>query len=126
MRNKVILALGSNEDPEQCIALATLQVEAILPHIRWSRPIYTQPICSPRTNLFLNRVAMAETELSFDELRTACKDIEKRMGRTGDSKVTGVIPIDIDLLAWNGEILKPEDWTLDYIRAGVAALSSID
>ena len=32
------------------------------------------------------------------------------------SKQKGKIPIDIDLLLWNGTILKPADWEKEYVQ----------
>ena len=44
------------------------------------------------------------------------KAMEKRLGRMSDSKQKGKIPIDIDLLLWNGTILKPADWEKEYVQ----------
>ena len=65
---------------------------------------------------FLNQVAVAGTEASQEEVERALKDMEKRLGRMPDSKQKGQIPIDIDLLFWNGTILKPADWEKEYVQ----------
>ena len=51
-----------------------------------------------------------------DKSRRAVKAMEKRLGRMSDSKQKGKIPIDIDLLLWNGTILKPADWEKEYVQ----------
>ena len=38
------------------------------------------------------------------------------MGRLPTHKKEGKIIIDIDLLQWNGEILKPDDFKRDYMK----------
>ena len=37
-------------------------------------------------------------------------------GRTPDSKKEGRIPLDIDLLSYDQQVLKPEDWQKEYVR----------
>ena len=38
------------------------------------------------------------------------------MGRLPSHKEEGIIIIDIDLMQWNNEILKPEDFERHYIQ----------
>ena len=78
--------------------------------------IYTEPIGLSDSGLFLNQVAVAGTNASLEEVRRAVKAMEKRLGRMSDSKQKGKIPIDIDLLLWNGTILKPADWEKEYVQ----------
>ena len=84
--------------------------------IRFSEAAYTEPVGLPGSGLFLNQVAVAGTEASQEEVEPALKDMEKRLGRMPDSKQKGQIPIDIDLLLWNGTILKPADWEKEYVQ----------
>ena len=84
--------------------------------IRFSEAIYTEPIGLSDSGLFLNQVAVAGTNASLEEVRRAVKAMEKRLGRMSDSKQKGKIPIDIDLLLWNGTILKPADWEKEYVQ----------
>ena len=82
----------------------------------FSEAIYTEPIGLSDSGLFLNQVAVAGTNASLEEVRRAVKAMEKRLGRMSDSKQKGKIPIDIDLLLWNGTILKPADWEKEYVQ----------
>ena len=74
------------------------------------------PVLWSDFGLFLNQVAVAGTNASLEEVRRAVKAMEKRLGRMSDSKQKGKIPIDIDLLLWNGTILKPADWEKEYVQ----------
>ncbi len=49
--------------------------------------------------------------------------IERDHGRTPEDKSRGIVKIDIDLLCYDGELLKPEDWQRGYVREGVAELA---
>ena len=107
MWNNVILCLGSNTDCEANLKSAASLLRAYFGSIRFSEAIYTEPIGLSDSGLFLNQVAVAGTNASLEEVRRAVKAMEKRLGRMSDSKQKGKIPIDIDLLLWNGTILKP-------------------
>lgn len=98
---------------------ACRQLEQLFPAIRWSTATYTRPIHCIQNTPFLNRIGLASTPLSPDELRNRFKQLEKDLGRTPDSKQAGIIPMDIDLLLWNDCTLKPEDMQQDYIQKGI-------
>ena len=110
MWNNVILCLGSNTDCEANLKSAVSLLRAYFGSIRFSEAIYTEPIGLSDSGLFLNQVAVAGTNASLEEA------MEKRLGRMSDSKQKGKIPIDIDLLLWNGTILKPADWEKEYVQ----------
>ncbi|WP_308550373.1 2-amino-4-hydroxy-6-hydroxymethyldihydropteridine diphosphokinase [uncultured Parabacteroides sp.] len=116
MRNNVILCLGSNTDCEANLKSAVGLLRGYFGTIRFSEAAYTEPVGLPGSGLFLNQVAVAGTEASQEEVERALKDMEKRLGRMPDSKQKGQIPIDIDLLLWNGTILKPADWEKEYVQ----------
>lgn len=116
MWNNVILCLGSNTDCEANLKSAASLLRAYFGSIRFSEAIYTEPIGLSDSGLFLNQVAVAGTNASLEEVRRAVKSMEKRLGRMSDSKQKGKIPIDIDLLLWNGTILKPADWEKEYVQ----------
>ena len=116
MRNNVILCLGSNTDCEANLKSAVGLLRGYFGTIRFSEAAYTEPVGLPGSGLFLNQVAVAGTEASQEEVKRALKDMEKRLGRMPDSKQKGQIPIDIDLLLWNGTILKPADWEKEYVQ----------
>lgn len=116
MRNNVILCLGSNTDCEVNLKSAVGLLRGYFGTIRFSEAAYTEPVGLPGSGLFLNQVAVAGTEASQEEVERALKDMEKRLGRMPDSKQKGQIPIDIDLLFWNGTILKPADWEKEYVQ----------
>ena len=102
MWNNVILCLGSNTDCEANLKSAVSLLRAYFGSIRFSEAIYTEPIGLSDSGLFLNQVAVAGTNASLEEVRRAVKK--------------GKIPIDIDLLLWNGTILKPADWEKEYVQ----------
>lgn len=120
--NKVILCLGSNWNKENNMERA---IEALRPYFvsfRLSDGMYTEPIDCPQTGTFLNQVVLGYTFRTCPELKSAFKEIERLLGRTPTSKRDGVIPVDIDLLQWNGEVLKPSDMEREYVVSGLSSL----
>lgn len=122
MLAKVIIGLGSNWKCEEHIDVAGRLLNVYFDKISFSETIYTEPIGMPQSNLFLNQVAIAYTSRPMEEVKNILKSIEKQLGRTPQSKKQGVIPIDIDLLQWNDQILKPQDLERVYIRQGIESI----
>lgn len=121
--NQIIIALGSNTNPRQNMERASSAIELLLPDIRWSEAVYTAPEACSNPALFLNRVGIAHTSLPVADLIRHFKQIERALGRVPENKHQGIIPMDIDLLQWNSELLKPDDLQRSYIKAGISQLS---
>lgn len=73
-------------------------------------------------NYILNRVAVLYSEESLARIKDVLKDIECCIGRKPEDKSCGRVPIDIDLLQWNDQILKAEDLTREYVLDGICSL----
>lgn len=121
--NQIIIALGSNTNPRQNMERASSAIELLLPDIRWSEAVYTAPEACSNPALFLNRVGIAHTSLPVADLIRHFKQIERALGRVPENKHQGIIPMDIDLLQWNDDLLKPDDLQRSYIKAGISQLS---
>ena len=121
--NQIIIALGSNELPELHMEEATAELNNLFSSIRWSPAVYTAPIACLHPFPFLNRVAIAETSLDVEELHNVFKVLEKKLGRLSTSKQTGIIPIDIDLIQWNQQLLKPNDYDRVYVQEALRWLA---
>lgn len=120
--NRIIIALGSNTNPKQNMEAACGAVELLLPGICWSEAVFTAPEACSNPALFLNRVGIAHTSLPVADLIRHFKQIERALGRVPENKHQGIIPIDIDLLQWNSELLKPDDMQRGYIKEGIRQL----
>ena len=128
-RNKVelYLSLGSNQgDRELNIehAVSMLNVELKTPYKAISSLIETEPWGFESSRKFMNAVVLYELDLPEGYNPEAeglmileiCKDIERRMGRTGEpqydergERIYSDRPIDIDILLFgNNEIDCPE------------------
>lgn len=114
--NKVLLGIGSNTDACFNIKQATDYLCSYFPSIKFTDTIETAPFGAMYTTPFSNALAYFETDLNKDEINLRLKTIEKKMGRLPSHKSKGVIIIDIDLVQWNHQVLKPKDIKRDYMQ----------
>lgn len=85
----------------------------------------TEPLHIRNTALFSNQVAMFVTEMEKEAIVNALKRIEIKAGRRPEDKAAEKVPLDIDLLVYGNEILKPKDMERTYIRKGVEELKML-
>lgn len=106
----IYLALSSNMMPEICLSQASYLLSIHFKGlIEWS-PIYRSAAYGGYEGYFDNQAAILYTDLPAASLKTIFKAIERACGRTPESKIVGRIPLDIDLVRVEDEILKPRDW----------------
>lgn len=114
--HKVILSIGANTNAYFNIKKARTLLSSYFPSIKFTNAIETKPYGENYTTPFLNSLAYFKTENSKDEIHLQLKLIEKKMGRKPSHKTEGIIIIDIDLIKWNNEVLKPDDVKRDYMQ----------
>lgn len=120
MNNKAIISIGSNRDRTANIKKVTEILQANYPGSRFSTPEITDPIDLPEgSKAFLNLVGMIPTNLKRDEFVAQLKEIEEELGRDPDDDEEGIIPMDLDLIEWNDEVVKPRDFVRAYVIAGL-------
>ena len=114
MEKKIIIALGSNFEPQINVEKAKQGLGALFPEILFSRSLWTEPvgIQSPR---FVNALAIAHTSWSKEKIESELKRLEKVCGRCREEKEQGVIRIDLDLMLYGEEKLRLKDWNRKYI-----------
>ncbi len=89
---------------------------------KFSTAVWTQPIDYPYPFPFLNQVVKIYTNRSLVVLQALLKAMEEEMMRRRSTVGEGRRIIDIDLLTYDDQILRPEDWQRPYIQEGIAAL----
>lgn len=114
--HRVLLSIGSNTNARLNIKHAIEQLHFIFPSIQFTQTTETEPFGMNFKNIFFNTLAYMQTSLDKDDLIKQFKRIEKEMGRLPNHKKNGIVIIDIDLIKWNDQILKPEDFKRDYIK----------
>lgn len=77
-----------------------------------STPIDKNGMEKPDEPNYLNTICMAQSDESLDRIQFLLKEMETMMGRIKGSEVV----IDLDLVVWNGEILRPWDVSQTYYK----------
>ena len=119
-----VLCLGSNvADREQVISRAIARLE-ILCNITLSSSIYEAPDDSGLGGPYLNVVMSVVPDLPYDEFRLRLKEMECEFGRNEQSKSIGYMPLDVDIIIWNGEIVDRYQYSREYFQKGFRELKS--
>ncbi len=113
--NKALISIGTNVNRETNLALCHELLNEAFPEINYSNTSITTPYGNTYKDDFLNQLAFIYTSEAKQEILKRLKSIEKKMGRNATDKVNGSVKIDIDLVIWNEEILKPDDMERSYI-----------
>lgn len=117
-----LLCMGSNTDRSAQLSVARKALCATFPDIRFGEMMETEAIGSGFHSPFSNQLAKFSTTLSPDSVHDLFKELERQSGRVPEDKVLGVVKLDIDLLVFDNEVLKPEDMKREYIRKGMSVL----
>ncbi|MCI6894520.1 MAG: 2-amino-4-hydroxy-6-hydroxymethyldihydropteridine diphosphokinase [Bacteroidales bacterium] len=120
--NNVILSLGSNshdsnEQMRRCIHWLqnTLQVTA-------KSTVYRTAATNGKDTDYTNAVVAVCTPMPIDQLNGLMKQYERECGRTPQSKSLGSIPIDIDVVIFNNQVIRPKDFAQPYFTIGYQQL----
>lgn len=122
--NKALLSIGTNENREENLSLCHLLLDKEFEDIRYSHTSVTSPYGSVYKEDFLNQLAIIYTHKAKEEVALLLKNIEKKIGRKVSDKKKGVVKIDVDLVIWNEEVLKPSDISRSYITDLLASLQT--
>ena len=124
--NTLTLSIGSNSrDREWQMKHGIEWLRHTLSNARVSS-VYNSLAVNGRDADYLNAVISASTKLSLDDAVALMKQYESVCGRTQASKLQGVIPIDIDIVLWNGEVIRPADFAQQYFQRGWQELKTVD
>ena len=120
--NECLISLGSNIEPERhaAEALDILSKECEL--VGRSREIVTTPVGYQQQPNFLNAALLVRTRLAMSDFRAYLKSVEDRLGRVRGPIKSGPRTMDLDIVAWNGELVDDGYLNQDYVRVPVDEL----
>jgi 2-amino-4-hydroxy-6-hydroxymethyldihydropteridine diphosphokinase len=114
--NTILLSIGSNTYAKTNIDKAKRMLTTTFEQIQFSEPILSEPDDDRYKYLFRNILAIARTNMTQEEIIDKTKTIERAVGRTPRDKYSGKMVIDIDLLQFNNDVLRPEDMEKIHIQ----------
>lgn len=119
----VVLSLGSNcGNRHENVSAGIKWLETKLSDFKVSH-LYATPDCLGSQKEYINAVASGTTTLSPNEIDILCKQFELSFGRDAQARKSNMVPIDIDLVIYGDEILRPRDYACDFFQIGFKSLS---
>ena len=109
------MSVAANCDHEKNLSEARHRLEQVLFSLSFSRELWTEPIGSHKSGLYLNQLAAGLTNMSVDELCLWIKETEIQMGRSQEDREQGIVRIDLDLLQYDKQQYHLRDWERDYV-----------
>lgn len=118
-RHECLISLGSNIDPDHHFtqALAILSHECEL--LARSKAIRTTPVGYQQQPDFLNAALLVSTSLEFEAFRDYLKEVEGRLGRVRGAIKSGPRTMDLDIVAWDGEVVDDGYYQYEYVKKPV-------
>lgn len=114
----VILSLGANcGDRKESVDEAIVWLKCILSDLRHSGIYETLPIGHAGSN-YMNAVVSGNFDGTLEEIERLCKKYEIIHGRDDESRRQNLVPIDIDIVIADGNILRPRDYKCGFFQKG--------
>lgn len=122
--SRVIISIGSNsQDRHFQMNEAIFHLKSKFETVTVSN-IYESEALNGKDAPYLNAVAMIQTEHTIEDVAKSLKEWEKQCGRTPKSKLKGSVPIDLDIVVWNDEIVRQADFSYPFFIRGYKELIS--
>ena len=116
--NQGIIAVGSNFGDREAHVRGAIEYLRSLAITAEFTEIYESPDHYGTTAAYMNAIVRLETSLAEKELNRLCKCFETEAGRTLERRRRGEVPVDIDIVVWNHEVKKPDDFKASYFKEG--------
>lgn len=110
MTHHIIIAIGSNASPAAHVQWASQWLSGTFRDVRLSRTLWT-PDVKGTGRCYMNRLAVATTSRSCQDVERLLKQAEGRTGRT-----PGNVTLDLDLMQYDGARYHLSDWPRPYIQ----------
>lgn len=116
--NNYIISVGSNSNDREVQIKDVLNWLALLFEEMKSSSTYNTAAINGKDSDYLNAIISGNSDLDFDQLNTKFKHYESLSGRNEKSNANGSIPIDIDIVIYNNEIIRERDFKQSFFQIG--------
>lgn len=118
----IILSIGSNLSPRhQRVADAMCWLHNVL-QIKSESQLYETPEIHGKDISYINSVVIADTDESLETINARIKKYEIECGRNEECRARGIVPIDIDIVVVDSEIVRSRDYSCDFFQKGFLEL----
>lgn len=117
----IVVGVGSNApDRVELMKQVIEMLKNALEAPQASEVYETLSISPEAQSPFLNAVVAGFTHKNHDDFVAECKEWEQKHGRA--DAAPGIIPIDLDVVIYNGKIVRPTDFERSYFNIGYRQL----
>lgn len=120
MASKLVLSIGSNCNSHY-VECAVEWLKDQLTNFK-SSAFYETPSAKGDGKPYINAVVAGYTPSDFEKFNGFLKEYEKASGRDSKCRELGLVPIDIDIVIWDGQILRPWDYRQTFFKIGYMAI----
>ncbi|MGL4293977.1 MAG: 2-amino-4-hydroxy-6-hydroxymethyldihydropteridine diphosphokinase [Bacteroidales bacterium] len=118
--NEVLISLGSNTpDGLENIRHAIRLIETKALSSKFSSVYKSEPVGKFKHAFYHNCVGIITTDRDQSEWNDFFKNAELQMGRTAEMRESGNVPLDLDIIVWNDNIIRPADLIAPYLQSGL-------
>lgn len=123
MLNKALLCLGSNvPSAVEYLAAAVVFLQENGAIVRTTQPYLTDPEYQGDVGVYQNQLIELAVDCDYDTLKTTIKAYEAEIRAAGPAKP--FVNIDLDIVIWNEEVVRPKDAAADYFKSGLKILAN--
>lgn len=126
-KSTAIISLGSNRNPIDSMqkALSLLEDNANISIQKISKfKDYPAIDFDDNNIIFKNCIALIDTDMPIEQFIAFCHNVEAKIGRDSEAKKNRPLEvlIDIDVIVWNGGIIRNKDYNRMYVQDGLYEL----
>jgi 7,8-dihydro-6-hydroxymethylpterin-pyrophosphokinase len=126
MKNRYIVSIGSNSNAEQNVTEVQILLKKTFTNVTFSAFQWIPAIGDHYSLPFYNGAVSFECNLTALELKPKLKAMEALLGRTPEQKVLGIVPMDLDIIVCNEEIVHPDYNRFPFVKNTVDSLLKTD
>ncbi|MGP9766230.1 2-amino-4-hydroxy-6-hydroxymethyldihydropteridine diphosphokinase [Halomonas sp. AOP13-D3-9] len=117
--HECLISLGSNIDPDHYVVQAVDIIRRECNLLAYSKTIRTKPVGYQHQPDFLNAALLVSTSLEREAFRAYLKGVEDRLGRVRGAIKSGPRTMDLDIVAWDGEVVDDGYFKHSYVKKPV-------
>ncbi|MCO7229734.1 2-amino-4-hydroxy-6-hydroxymethyldihydropteridine diphosphokinase [Halomonas sp. CnH100-B] len=117
--HECVISVGSNIEPEHHFAQALEILSSECELVARSEAVRTAPVGFQQQPDFLNAALVVRTTLERDAFKAYLKAVEHRLGRVRGPIKSGPRTMDLDIVAWDGDVVDDGYFQHDYVRGPV-------
>lgn len=117
--HECLVSLGTNIEPDVNFNQALHIIGHECDLLAHSNAIRTAPVGFQQQPDFLNAALLVRTPMEREVFRRYLKGVEDRLGRVRGAIKSGPRTMDLDMVAWDGELIDESYYQYDYVRTPI-------